>query len=125
MTVVLMLPNRSIWAAPRKPDVDAAALEVQAEQVPHARHGGRPGHDRRVADGQRQAGRLGAEDAGLVDELELGRDRPLGEVDRDVRQADPDEADVLAGELAGGRDDHHLGLAEGGRTAVTGPARCR
>ncbi len=75
---------------------------------------GRAGDDRRVADRQRQARRPGAEDAGLVDELEVRRDRPLGEVDRDVRQPDADEADVLAGELARRGDDHHLGLAEGG-----------
>ena len=70
---------------------------------------GRAGDDRRVADGQRQAGRPGAEDAGLVDELHVRRDRPLGEVDRDVRQPDADEADALAGQLAGGGHDHHLG----------------
>ena len=62
---------------------------------------------------QRQARRPRPEDAGLVDELEVGRDGPLGEVDRDVRQPDADEADVLAGQLARGGHDHHLGLAEG------------
>ena len=64
---------------------------------------------------QRQPRRPRPEDAGLVDELEIGRDGPLGEVDRDVRQPDADEADALAGELARGRDDHHLGLGEGAR----------
>ena len=97
-----------------EPDVDEPALEVVAEQLEHAHDRRRAGHDRRVADGQRQPGRPGAEDARLVDELEVGRHGPLGEVDRDVRQADADEADVLLGELAGGGHDHHLGLAEGG-----------
>ena len=96
-------------------DVDEAALEVEREQLEHARDGGRAGDDRRVADAQREPGRPGPEHAGLVDELELRRDGPLGEVDGDVRQADPDEADALAGELARGGDDHHLGLAEGRR----------
>ena len=61
---------------------------------------------------QRQPRRPGPEDAGLVDELEVRRDRPLGEVDRDVRQPDADEADVLAGSSRAAHD-HHLGLAEG------------
>ena len=113
MTVVLMLPNRSIWAAPEEPDVDQAALQVEAEQLEHAHDRRRAGDDRRVADRQRQPGRPGPEDAGLVDELEVRRDGPLGEVDRDVRQPDADEADALAGELARRGHDHHLGLAEG------------
>ena len=94
-------------------DVDEPALEVEAEQLVHAGHRRRAGDDRRIADAEREAGRPGAEDAGLVDQLELGRHRPLGQVDRDVGQPDPDEADVLAGQLAGRRDDHHLGLREG------------
>ena len=98
----------------QEPDVDQPALEVVAEQLEHADDRGRAGDDGRVADRQRQAGRPGAEHAGLVDELEIGRDGPLGEVDRDVRQPDADEADALLGELAGGRDDHHLGLGECG-----------
>ncbi len=108
----------------QEPDVDEPALQVVAEQLEHADDRGRAGHDRRVADGQRQPRRPRPEDAGLVDELEVRRDRPLGEVDRDVRQTDPDEADVLAGQLARGRDDHHLGLAEGAGS-VTEPPRCR
>ena len=97
---------------PQESDVDQAALQVVAEQLDHADHGGRAGHDRRVADRQRQSGRPGAEDAGFVDQLELRRDGPLGEVDRDVRQPDPDEADALAGQRTSGRHDHHLGLRE-------------
>ena len=61
---------------------------------------------------KRQARRPGTEDAGLVDQLEVRRDGPLGQVDRDVRQPDADEADVLAGQLARRGHDHHLGLAE-------------
>src|SRR5439155_840685 len=68
-----------------------------------------------------EAARARPEDAGLVDELELGGDRALGEVAGDVRQADPDEADALAGELAGRGDDHHLGRRE----AVPALARSR
>jgi hypothetical protein len=94
--------------------VDAAALEIQAEQVPHARNGRRPRDDRRVADRQRQAGRLGAEDAGLVDQLHLRGHRSLGQVDGDVGEAHPDEADALPGQLPGRGHDHHLGLGEGG-----------
>ena len=97
-----------------EPDVDEPALEVVAEQLEHADDRGSAGDDRRVADREREAGRPGAEDARLVDELEVGRHGPFGEVDRDVRQADADEADMLAGQLAGGGHDHHLGLAEGG-----------
>ena len=52
-------------------DVDQPALEVEREQLEHADDGGRAGDDRRVADAQRQARRPGAEDAGLVDELEV------------------------------------------------------
>ena len=85
---VLMLPNRSICAAPRKPDVDQAALQVEAEQLEHARSTavapvtivGSPMR-------QRQPGRPGPEDARLVDQLQVRRDRPLGQVDGDVRQA--------------------------------------
>jgi len=50
----------------------------------------------------------------LVDELERGGDREAGQVDGDVRQPDADEADALAGQLARGGHDHHLGLGEGG-----------
>jgi hypothetical protein len=53
------------------------------------------------------------EHARLVDELEVGRHGPLGEVDRDVRQADADEADALPLERPCRGDDHHLGLREG------------
>ena len=114
-----MFPKRSIWAAPRKPDVDQPALQVEGEQLEHRHHGGRPGDDRGIADRERQAGRPRAEHPRLVDQLHVGGDGPLGEVDGDVRQPDADEADVLAGQLAGGRHDHHLGLREGGR----GPAQ--
>ena len=95
-------------------DVDQAALQVVAEQLEHADDGRRAGHDRRVADGQRQPRRPRPEHARLVDHLELGRDGPLGEVDRDVRQADADEADALALERTRRGDDHHLGLRERG-----------
>ena len=107
-----MLPNLSICAAPRKPDVDQAALEVEREQLEHRDDGGRAGDDRGVADRQRQPRRPRPEHARLVDELHVRRDGALREVDRDVRQPDADEADLLAGELARGRDDHHLGLRE-------------
>ena len=92
----------------QEPDIDEAALEVVAEQLEHAHDRGRAGHDGRVADAQREPGRSGAEHTGLVDELEVGRHGPLGQVDRDVREADADEADVLAGQLARGGHDHHL-----------------
>ena len=95
--------------------VDQAALQVEAEQLVHAGHRGRTGHDRRVADRQWQARRAGAEHAGFVDQLELGRDGALGQVDRDVGQPDAHEADALAGQLPRGRHDHHLGLRERGR----------
>src|SRR3954451_20407367 len=94
-------------------DVDEAALEVVAEQLEHRDDRRRAGDDRRVTDRQRQPGGTRSEDTGFVDELEIRRDGPLGEVDRDVRQPDTDEADALPGKLAGGRDDHHLGLREG------------
>src|SRR5690349_22223013 len=61
-----------------EPDVDEAALEVVAEQLEHADHGGRAGDDRRVTDAQRQARRPRPEDTGFVDELEVRRHRPLG-----------------------------------------------
>jgi hypothetical protein len=102
-------------------NVDQPALEVEREQLEHARRRGRPGDDRRVADAQRETRRPGAEHAGLVDELEVRGDRPLGEVHRDVRQADADEADPLTGERPSGRHDHHLGLREG--VAVGGHQR--
>ena len=60
---------------PEEADVDEAALEVVAEQLEHAHDRRGAGHDRGVADGQRKARRPGAEDAGLVDELEV-RARP-------------------------------------------------
>ena len=69
-------------------DVDQATLQVEAEQLEHAHDRGRAGHDRRVADAQWQPLRPRPEDAGLVDQLEVRRDGPLGEVDGDVRQAD-------------------------------------
>jgi hypothetical protein len=94
-------------------DVDEAALQVVAEQLEHADDRGRAGDDGRIADGQGQSGRPRPEHPGFVDQLEIGGDGPLGEVDRDVRQPDADEADVLTGELPRGRDDHHLRLAEG------------
>ena len=49
----------------------------------------------------------------VAPELEIGRDGSLGEVDRDVRQPDADEADALTGELPCRGDDHHLGPREG------------
>ncbi len=39
-----------------EPDVDEAALEVEREELEHARHRGRAGHDRRVADAQAGGG---------------------------------------------------------------------
>ena len=73
--------------------------------------GGRAGDDRRVADGQRQTRRPRPEDARLVDHLELRRDGPLGEVDRDVGQPDADEQTPWPSSARGGHD-HHLGLGE-------------
>ena len=98
-----------------EPDVDQPALQVIAEQLEHRDHGRRTGHDRRVADRQRQAGGPRPEHARLVDELEVRRHGPLGEVDRDVRQADADEADVFALERPCRGHDHHLGLRESHR----------
>ncbi len=96
----------------KEADVDEPALQVEAEELRHAHCRGRPGHDRRIADRKRQACRARSEDARLVDELQVGRHGPSGQVDRDVRQPDPDEADPLAGQLARRGDDHHLRGAE-------------
>jgi hypothetical protein len=96
-------------------DVDQPALQVEREELEHRHRGGRAGDDRRVADREREPGGLGAEDPGLVDELEVRLHGPLREVDRDVRQSDADEADPLAGELARRRHDHHLGARAVGR----------
>ena len=52
--------------------VDQPALKVEAEELEHPGHGGGPGDDGGVADGQRQAGRPGSEDARFVDQLEVG-----------------------------------------------------
>jgi hypothetical protein len=116
MTVVLMVDVAEAvdLGSAEEADVDQPALQVEAEQLVHAHDRRRAGHDRRVADAERQPGRPGPEDPGLVDQLHLGRDGPLRQVDRDVRQADADEADPLAGQLARGGDDHHLVLGEPG-----------
>ena len=63
--------------AAQEPDLDAASLQVAAEQVGH-RHGAqRTGDERGVADRQRQARGTGAEHAGLVNQLEVAV-RPCG-----------------------------------------------
>ena len=96
----------------QEPHVDQPALQVVAEQLEHAHDGGRARDDRRIADRQRQTRRPRPEHARLVDHLELRRDGPLGEVDRDVGQPDADETDALALEGTRGGHDHHLGLGE-------------
>src|SRR5438309_7725230 len=58
----------------QEPDVDQPALEVEREQLEHARRRGRAGDDRRVADAQREARRPGAEYTRFIHELEVGRD---------------------------------------------------
>src|SRR6185436_6631552 len=97
----------------QEPDVDQATLEVVAEQLEHADDRGRAGDDRRIADAEWQALWPRPEDASLIDQLERRRDGPLGEVHRDVRQADADEADTLPLQGPRGGHDHHLGAAEG------------
>ena len=99
--------------------VDAPTLQVVAEEVGHGHHGQGAGDDGRIADGERQPGRLGTVGAGLVDELQLGGHGVEGQVDRDVGQPDAHEADPLAGQLAGRGRDHHLVAA----VAAVGPAR--
>src|SRR4029078_2967099 len=102
---------------------DQAALEVEREELEHARRRGGAGDDRRVADAQRQASRAGTEDAALVDELQVRRHGPLSQVDGNVRKADADEAHTLAGELARGGGDHHSGLCEVGHCRAPPPPR--
>ena len=108
--------------------VDEAALEVEREQVEHAGHRRGTRDDGRVPDGQRQPGRPRPEDARFVDQLHVRRHGQLGQVDRDVGQADAHEADPLAGQLARGGHDHHLRAGEGrdGPSAVmSGPRTAR
>jgi len=72
-----------------EPDVDQAALQVEAEQLEHRDGRGGAGDDGGVADRERQSRRLRPEGARFVDELQRGGNGQAGQVDGNVRQSDP------------------------------------
>ncbi len=91
--------------------VDQPRLQVEREQLEHARDRGGPARQRRIADRQREPLRTGPEHPGLVDELQVRRDGPLREVAHDVGETHAHEAVADPPELPCGRGDHQLGLA--------------
>ena len=91
-------------------DVDVPALEHVAEQRLHVHDRLGPGHDDGVRDPLGHGLRVGAGHTGLVDELDVGVDGAVREVDGERGQSDPGEHGALAGEhLRGGAHDE-LGL---------------
>src|SRR5215207_6330238 len=98
-----MLPNRSIWAAPRKPTSIRPPWRYRLNRSHMLVTAVAPVT---IVGSPIESGSL----AGRVHELEVRGDRPLGGIHGDVREADSHEADPLAGQLPCGRHDHHLGL---------------
>ncbi len=90
------------------PDLDPSALEEVGEQVVHRHRRGCTRHESGVADAVRQARRSGADDARLVDELQVRRHGLAGEVGGGVGQADADEDGPDPDQLRGRGRDHEL-----------------
>ena len=90
--------------AAEKPDLDPAVLEERLEHVGHAADHERAGHQRRIADRDRQPLGHGADGAGFVDQHQVGRVGGAGEVAGQVGQPDADEHDLAVAQLARGDD---------------------
>src|SRR5215813_4179147 len=97
-------------------DVDVPTLQIEAEQVRHRHHRGGAGHERGVADGERQPGWSSPVHPRLVYELQLRGNGEAGQVASYVGHTDPYEDRTNSRQSPRRRDDHHLG----GRVAAVG-----
>ncbi len=94
--------------ATHESDIHIAALQVQGEDIVHAAHGGGAGDQGGVADGERQARRLGADHARFVDHEQVGGVGAAGQVAGQVGLADTDKDHIAVAQQASGVYDHQL-----------------
>ena len=94
--------------AAQKAHIHVAALQVEGEDIVHAAHRQRPADQGGVADGERQARRLGADHPGFVDHQQVGGVRAPGQVAGQVGQPHADKDHIAIAQQPGGVDGHQF-----------------